>query len=249
VGVDFAARRRGLAPAPGGERKTAVLLSCFIAGYVAMTCVNPLVYERYFVVLSPAVIGVFLLDAFALWEAVPRLAPGRYRASASLAAILAVVIATSGPRIEDIRGRLAEIANPYRGPLDFAIAHLAETTPRPAELVIATNYANHPFMYYLGSHVIVGTNLNNIVRERSLEPDVVILRRRWPRGQRELRAFLARGGYESEILPVRDVHFNNIPALSLSRSTPDIHRFRTPVPEGDEARLEIFRRGPRSDSR
>jgi len=245
VGVDFAARHRGLAPAPEAGRRVAVLLSCFIVGYVALACVNPLVYERYFVVLSPAVIGVFLLDAFALLAAVPRLAPGRHRAAATCAAILAVVAATSGPRIEDLRGRLTEIAHPYRGPLDFAITRLAETTPRPAELVIATNYANHPFMYYLESHVIVGTNLNNIVRERSLDPDVVILRRRWPRGQRELREFLARGGYEGEALPVRDLHFNNIPALSRSRSTPDVHRFRTAAPDDDAARLEIFRRAPR----
>jgi hypothetical protein len=246
VGVDFAMRRRGEASAPGVERRVAVLLSCFIVGYVAATCVNPLVYERYFIVLSPAVIGVFLLDSFALMEAVPRLAPGRGRAAASFAAILAVVAATSAPRIEDLRGRVAEITHPYRGPLDFAITRLAETTPRPAELVIATNYANHPFMYYLGSHVIVGTNLNNIVRERRLDPDVVILRRRWPWGQRELRAFLARGGYESEALPVRDIHFNNIPALSRSPSTPDTHRFRTAAPDEGDARLEIFRRGPRT---
>jgi len=246
VGVDFAARRRGRAAEPDVGRKVSVLLSCFVVGYAALTCVNPLVYERYFVVLSPAVIGVFLLDAFALVEAVPRLLPGPRRAAASVAVILCVVAATSGPRVEDVSGRVEEIAHPVHGPLDFAISYLAETTPRPADLVIATNYANHPLMYYLGAHVIVGTNLNNIVRERSLDPDVVIIRRRWPRGQRELREFLARGGYERETLPVRDVHFNNIPALSRSRSTPDTHRFRTPVPDDDEARLEIFRRLPRS---
>ena len=99
--------------------------------------------------------------------------------------------------------------------------------------MIATNYANHPFMYYLGSHVIVGTNLNNIVRERSLDPDVVIPRRRWPRGQRELRAFLARGGeYAREALPVRDVHFNNIPALSRSR----FDAGHPPLPDADARR-------------
>ncbi len=74
----------------------------------------------------------------------------------------------------------------------------------------------------------------------------MILRRRWPWGQRELRAFLARGGYESEALPVRDIHFNNIPALSRSPSTPDTHRFRTAAPDEGDARLEIFRRGPRT---
>ena len=105
---------------------------------------------------------------------------------------------------------------PYRGPLDFVIDRIAAWTPDPTDLVIATNYANHPLMYYLGSHVIVGTNLNNIVAERALEPDVVLPRRRWPRGQVELREFLARGDFAREVLPVRDTHFNNVPALTRS---------------------------------
>jgi hypothetical protein len=243
VGADFAARRRGEAAAPGEGRRVAALLAWFVAIYVAGVCANPLVYERYFVVLSPAVIGWVLLDAFALFDAVPRLAPpGRRRlaAAAVLVAMLAVVATTSRSRVDDVRGRLEEITDPYRGPLDFAITRIAEASPRPAELVIATNYANHPLMYYLGSHVIVGTNLNNIVRERGLDPDVVIPRLRWPRGQGELRAFLARGEYTSEALPVRDLHFNNTPALTRSRSTPDAHRSRTATPNDDDARLEIF---------
>ena len=48
-------------------------------------------------------------------------------------------------------------------------------------------------------------------------------------------------------LPVEDVHFNNVPALSRSPSTPDVHRFRTPVPTGtpDPVRLEIYWRADR----
>jgi len=251
VAADSLARRRGLPPEPGPSRRVAVRLAWFVAAYAALACVNPLVYERYFVLLSPAVIGMFLLDAFALLERVPRLAPGSSRraAVATGVALAALVGLTSGSRVEAVRGRLDEVAQPVRGPLDYAIARLAEL-PDPAGLVIATNYANHPLMYYLGSHVIVGTNLNNIVRERSLAPDVVIPRRRWPRGLAELQSFLRRGEWTRETLPVPDVHFNNIPALSRSASTPSVHRFETPraAPGSEAANLEIFwRRGGRGD--
>ncbi|MBW2667674.1 MAG: hypothetical protein JRE13_15420 [Deltaproteobacteria bacterium] len=242
VAIAFVARGRGVELGDETARRTATQLAVFIAGYVALTCVNPLVYERYFVMLSPAVIGLFLIDSFTLVDAVRRLARGRARfaAGGAIAAIALLVVATSGSRVEAVRGRLLEISTPVRGPLDFAIARILEEVPEPAELVIATNYANHPFMFYLGSHVIVGTNLNNIVVERSLVPDVVIPRRRWPRGRSELRAFLARANYSSEQLPVRDLHFNQMPALTRSPSIPDVHRFETALPTDRAPALEIF---------
>jgi hypothetical protein len=230
IGVGVVLRRRSAAPVDPASRAVSATLCAFIAGYVALTCVNPLVYERYFVVLSPAVIGLFLVDAFALMAVAERRAPKRLRAGAVATALLGVVAVTSGPRLEAVRGRITEIGTPYRGPLDFAIERIAAEHADTRDLVVATNYANHPLMYYLDSHVIVGTNLNNIVRERALVPDVVIPRRRWPRGQSELRAYLSRGRYRSETLPVRDTHFNNIPALTRSRSIPDTHRYVTPEP-------------------
>jgi len=236
------ARRRGVELEDEIARRTATQLAVFIAGYVAFTCVNPLVYERYFVTLSPALTGLFLIDLFTLVDALRRLVPGRERLAAGvgLAAIALVLAATSGPRVEAVRGRLLEISTPVRGPLDFAIERILEDVPDSAELVVATNYANHPLMFYLGSHVIVGTNLNNIVAERRLVPDVIIPRRRWPRGWPEMRAFLARGVYRSEQLPVRDLHFNQIPALTRSPSTPDVHRFETALPSDRAPALEIY---------
>jgi hypothetical protein len=71
-------------------------------------------------------------------------------------------------------------------------------------------------------------------------PDVVIPRRRWPRGRSELRAFLARADYKSEQLPVRDLHFNQMPALTRSPSIPDVHRFETALPTDRAPALEIF---------
>jgi hypothetical protein len=227
-------------------RRTAALLGAFGLGYTLVVCLNPLIYERYFVVLSPVVTLVFLLDSSTLIRVLPRRAlPLRRRAlrAALVAALVALVSVTLLLRADAIRGRLAEIREPVRGPLDFVVPHLLERYPDPRELVIATNYEAHPLMYYLDSRVIVGLSLNNIARERALEPDVVIPRRGWPRGLVELRRFLARGRYAEESLPVRDTLFNNIPSLSRTPTTPEVHRFHTPVADpGAPGSLRVHHR-------
>jgi hypothetical protein len=236
------------AGSPEGRRVAARLL-VFSAGYVAIGCLNPLALERYFVVLSPIVSGAFLLDAFALASALPaRAAPARRRraAAATVAALVALVLATRWPAFDEARGRLAELGTPYRGPLDYVIPHLEARYAHPEELVIATNYEEYAFMYYLGSHVIIGLSLNNLARDRQLDPDVVVPRRRWPHSLQELGPFLRRGGYEEQRFPVRDLHFNNIPALSRSRFIPDPHRFHTAQTDDPDEQLVIYLRSESS---
>ncbi len=225
---------RGRASGTVPARRVSLRLAAFCLGYAAIGCLNPLVYERYFVVLGPLVTLIFLLDAFLLVD----------RARGSRAVPLAIVLLLAAalvPRAGAIRGRLAELREPVRGPLDFAIAHLRERYADTAPLVIATNYEAHPLMYYLGSHVVVGLSANNIMVERALVPDVVIPRRAWPRNLPELQRFLARGEYRMTALPVLDTHYNNISALSRSASTPDPHRFVTPT-AGGAGRLRVFHR-------
>jgi hypothetical protein len=229
-------QRRGAGgAAPASSRVSARLLG-FCAGYAALGCINPLVYERYFVVLSPLVTLACLLDAHALVDAARR----PRRTAVALAALVAIALA---PRAATVWGRVTELRSPVRGPVDFAVAHLRERYPDPAALVIATNYEAHPLMYYLGSRVIVGLSGNDLARERGLVPDVVIPRRAWPRTLPQLRRYLSRGSYREELLPVEDTRYNNIPSVSASKATPDPHRFATPAAgPADPARLRMYHR-------
>jgi hypothetical protein len=222
-------------------------LLAFAAGAVAIGCLNPLPLERYFVVLSPVLSGAFLLDAFALARALPaRVAPAQRRRVGALT-LAALVLGTAflrWPAFEVLRGRVAELSTPYRGPLDYVIPYLRERYAHPEDLVIATNYEEYAFMYYLRCRVIVGLSLNNIVRDRRLEPDVVVPRGRWPQSLAALRPFLARGEWETRSFPVRDLHHNNVPGLSRSRYLPDPHRFRTAVARDPDEQLTIYLRAP-----
>lgn len=228
-------RRRQRHAPPPPARRVSVRLAAFCVAFAAISCLNPLIYERYFVVLSPLLTLVFLLDAFTLVE-------GAKARRTTAAWLLMLVVLSLLPRAPEIRGRLAELRTPVRGPIDFAVAALRERYPDTHSLVVATNYEAFPLMYYLGSRVIVGLSLNNIAAERSLTPDVVIPRRAWPRGLPELRRFLARARYEEQRLPVLDTRYNDIPSLSAWPSTPDPHRFETPWAGDRGARLRIFYR-------
>lgn len=220
------------------SRRVNARLVAFSAGYAAIGCLNPLVYERYFVLLGPLLALVVLLDAF---DAVARLrarGPGAARAAAAAVALL-LVFGSIG-RVADLRGRWRELRTPVRGPLDYAIPWIRDHYPHPENLVIATNYENHPYIYYLRSHVIVGLSRSNIRRDRLLDPDLVIPRRRWPVSLPDALAFLRRGDYEEIPFEVRDLHYNDVPALSRSASTPDPHRFETALARSDAERFSIF---------
>ncbi|HEX5068131.1 MAG TPA: hypothetical protein VFY49_18570 [Myxococcota bacterium] len=208
------------------QRALSARLLAFAACYAAFGCLNPLVYERYFVALSPALALAFLLDAFACADLLAT-APRAWRRAA--AAGLAFVVAGSlAARRDALAGHLRELRAPVQGPLDFAVAHLRERYADPSTLLVATNYEAQPLMFYLGSRVIVGLAQGDIGRERGLEPDVVIPRRRWPRSLASLRGFVARGRWEEVRLPVEDTHYNEVPSLTSSAATPDPHRFETP---------------------
>lgn len=230
-------------------RRVAGGLVLFAAVNVAVAALNPLPLERYVIVVGPALLAAMIVDAVALVGWARARWPSRKRAAGLAAGIgVAVLVLLSRvPGGEVIAARAGELFDPARGPIDFAVPALAERFRHPEDLVIATNYEEYAFMYYLRSHVIVGLSGNNLRHDQGLVPDVVIPRRRWPASLDELRPFLRRGDWEELRLPVQDVHFNNVPALSASRFLPAPHRFETPRSDDPAAQLTLyFRRSNRN---
>jgi hypothetical protein len=242
---DAIARRRGEPVLRDAARQSAGWLWLLAVGWALIGCLNPLPMERYFVVLSPVLTLLFLLDASSLVSAVSRQAAEQSRARVRRAAVLAVIalaLAVRFPAFGELASHVAALRTPVRGPVDFVVEWVQEHEAEPERLVIATNYEEQALMFYLDSRVIIGLTLNNLAEDRRLEPDLVIPRRRWPSSLPEVVAFLRRGRWERILLPVVDLHYNNVPALSRSRFLPDPHRFRTAVPGHPEEALAIYRR-------
>lgn len=225
------------------KRRVSAFLVGFAIGYILLASVNPLCYERYFLVLSPVFALSFLLDAFTLVDELPQRFASESRVRRLvIGGLLLSVVATSVTRIEDFKERVYEIRHRVEGPIDVLVEHLRKRYPRPEELIIATNYEAHPLMFYLGSRVIVGFSLNNIEAERELKPDVIVPRRNWRKTLPEIASLLRGGRFQGVQLDIKDMPYNNIPALSKTIWLMTVHQFRTARASNPERRLTVYHR-------
>lgn len=226
----------GDAPWLRERRRLSAFLTLLLAVYVAVVARTPFFFERYLVVLSPVLATLAVLDLTILLDR----ARGRGRAPA-LGIVAAVFTAALLVRAPEVGGRLLEIREPVRGPLDAVIPHLVERHPRPSSLVIATNYEGPVYAWYLGCRVIVGYGGHDLARERRIAPDVVVPRR--GRRHREVLAEMLREGrFARTRFPIHDSWTNNIPSLSPHTAGGETHRFRTLREERPAAQVVVFER-------
>ena len=135
-------------------------------------------------------------------------------------------------RVPELRGRIAELREPYRGPLDHVIPYLAERYPNPAELVIATNYEDFSYMFYLRATTMLGYYAPERERDLAFVPDVIIPRP-WPVNlralehlakQRPYRAARVSGRERAREQPAGAVAAQSVgarPPLPLAGARPD----------------------------
>ena len=117
------------------------------AVWLVLIARTPLFFSRYLVALSPLLSAACVLQVGCL-VALRRTAAAR-TATAGLAAVALAGLGCAAVRMPELCGRIAELREPYRGPLDHVIPYLVERYPNPADLVIATNYEEFSFMFYL----------------------------------------------------------------------------------------------------
>jgi hypothetical protein len=97
-------------------------------------------------------------------------------------------------------------------------------------------------MWYLDSHVIVGSSGADLRRDLAERPDVVLPRKSWPRRIDLVTGFLRRGTFERHDFPVVDDPYNTIPELGRWPSVPVPHRFATAPAQSEGQKLQLFLR-------
>ncbi len=212
--------------AAGLRRRIASFLLLFCVCYVLLVSIAPFIWERYFIALTPAITTLLLLDT---WTFAGRLrAAPRLRGNAAAGILVAACFAVNvGMRIPELRGRLYEITHRYQGPLDYIVPYLRERHPDPSALVIATNYEDPVYMYYLGSRVTVGFYGANLDEDLGVQPDVIVIRP-WDQQRRALELLKGRARYQTRVFPIRSSRANNVPGLSpRSAGRGMTHRFAT----------------------
>lgn len=187
----------------------------FILHTVVISKIPNELFTRYFITLQPILALTFAIDVVIL---VRLLCEMDYRQRVTRATVVGMLVAGSigwafAQNWQLIRGRLYEISHQYQGVLDFVIPYIREHHEHPDRLIIATNYEETSYIFYLDCRVIVGF-LNPDFRSDQLEqPDLLLYRRFWSDTtfDNTFDALLKRGNYESVRFPVVDSGFNNIP--------------------------------------
>jgi hypothetical protein len=201
----------------------------------------PYIFERYYIVLEPLSVIVLLFDLFTIYDllADPSSRPVRGMVGLLFLLPMAILLCLGGlGKFESIRGHIYELFHPYQGPLDYAIPYIQTHYPRPADLVIATNYEECAFMYYLDASATIGYIGNNLEEDLKKQPDVIIIRKRWAYTNQEniFGSFFKKADYSRVVFPIADTLVNSFPEVD---GTPP-HFYVTRTAESPQEALEIF---------
>lgn len=221
--------------------KTSLFLILFFIITVLLVARMPQwMYTRYFVCVLPVVPIIMIFDTFMLWYCYSTRKQKALNYKVVVPGILFVVLFFSSfinilPQFKD---HVYEMTHQYKGPLDYTIPYIKENFPRADTLIIAANYEEHAYMYYLDSKVIVGFVGNNIEEDARLTPDIIAYRKPWRNFLNLFNAYFQRASYESVMFPVADGLVNNIPELNLVPALN--HKFKTVHTENPQEATYLY---------
>lgn len=202
-------------------------LASFAIYIYLITNIPSFIYTRYIIVIQPILTFSIVFDALVILLANTRkdLILGPKTAMLSL-----VLLAATGMYVSqhtyDLKGHVYELTHPYKGPLDYTIPYIQEKYKATDTLIIAANYEETSYMYYLGSKVTVGYVGNNLAEDSLLVPDVIAYRRNWGNFVKVFNKFWREASYSTQTFPVFDNPLNNIPELNFFKPAFN-HQFRT----------------------
>jgi hypothetical protein len=208
--------------------KTSFFLTLFFIVTVLLVARMPQwMYTRYFVCVLPVFPVIMIFDAFMLRHcyATRKKKVANYKVVLPGIVFVALFLSSFINILPSLKGHVYEMTHQYKGPLDYTIPYIKEHFPRADTLVIAANYEEHSYMYYLDSKVIVGFVGNNIEEDALLTPDIIAYRKYWPRFYSIFNSYFQRAAYEPVMFPVADALVNNIAELNLVPALN--HKFKT----------------------
>lgn len=221
--------------------QTLAFLGALSAATVAIISGSVILHQRYYFFLMPILVLMFVLG-IATCHTLLDVQTGTQRAQDMkrwmlrvLAVTIAIPIVLSA---KSIAGHGREIVTPYMGTVDYVVHYIREQYVDPTKLVIATNYEEHAYMYYLGSRVTIGQTLNNLPEDLAYQPDIIIPRQLWKfAAYPYFDTFRKSASYREVTFPIADFFVNNIPELRHPRF---YHQFVSrPVGDGEPMRIYV----------
>lgn len=230
-----------------GTRKKICLsnfLTLFAIIYILIVARIPyFLFTRYFITLQPILINILLLDIFIVFEILASVSlKTKSFARIYFVSIIGIFFVFYGFNNKNyLQGHVYELFNQYKGSLDYIIPYIQNNFANSEKLVIATNYDEYSYMFYLKSKVTVGYFGNNLVEDLKIQPDIIIYRKGWEEKSwlpysKIFNYFLSKDKYEPVAFSVYDYPLNNIPELNFSYP----HLFKTKLALNPNESLVIF---------
>ena len=190
----------------------------------AISRMHGFMYTRYIVYLQPLISLIILADGYLLYK----ILADKYSKNIAVPALL-ILFGMIGYKVYEnralLQGHIYEMTHQYKGPLDETINYIKDNFENPSKLVVATNYEETSFMYYLNTKTIIGYVENNLAEDLKFKPDIIAYRPNWgdPNGIfanyiKDNEYFVKR--FTLKNLPVNTIsEFNYLPNFT--------HKFRT----------------------
>ena len=221
--------------------RTSCFLSLYFLVYVfAIAKIPNFIYTRYIIYLQPVLAVIIMLDIVLLMKRYAQ--QSKTLISLKMMGLLFVAIGfyiyIAVTNSEHIAGHITELTHPYKGPLDYTIPYLKENYPASDTLVIAANYEETSYMYYLKSKVIIGYTGNNLKEDTLVQPDVIAYRKTWGNYSGIFQKFITNAPYDPVKFPVKDSPVNTIPELNFRPAFN--HPFETRLTEDEKEATYLY---------
>lgn len=227
----------------GQKLQVSLYLSIFFIVYSIFIARMPnYLFIRYYIVLLPVLTLVTLLDAFIVFEYVSKYYYRKKNVRLTIAALISIVfiynifIHNQQEKMNHVTGHVHELFHQYKGPLDYVIPYIKNQYPKTEDLVIATNYEEFSYMFYLNSKVIIGFGEYNLAEDMKMRPDIIVFRNWWKDNTTLLNNFLSKEKYRTIFFPVYDYPVNNIPEFDFNIP----HLFQTKFASNRNQQLKMF---------
>lgn len=210
-----------------------ILVIIFCISYIAALSRLPFLFTRYYIYLSPLITIVAIVGLISSVNIF-----GKKIIFVFLAVIFLYnfTIHNGYEKARRFAGHIYELTHRYEGPIDVIIPYILSHTDHPEKLVIATNYEEFSYMYYLKSRVTFGYVNINLDEDLKIQPDIVIFRPGWETNPKYFNDFLKKDKYDEIIFPIVNYPLNNIPDFNFKYP----HQFKTLYVKNENDKLSIF---------
>lgn len=211
----------------------AFLVAIFCISYIAVLSRLPFLFTRYYIYLGPLIMIVSIVGLLSTANIFGR------KTLFILFSIIFLYNFTIHNGYEKVRrftGYIYEMTHRYEGPIDVIVPYVLSNFNHPEKLVIATNYEEFSYMYYLKSRVTIGYVGINLAEDLKIQPDIVIFRPGWGTNPKIFNDFLKKDKYYKITFPIQNYPLNNIPEFHFQYP----HQFKTLYAQKEDEKLAIF---------